>query len=85
MRSILLFITTIALVTALSGCEKKCPKPIYPRLEAIEKIPYYDFYVIGGRFDHNSTKKAFKTIKALRVSEHYYFTLISDYRKEFNK
>lgn len=75
----------IVLLMALTGCEKKCPKPIYPKLEAVDKIPYYDFYVINGTLDHNSTKKAFKTIKALRVSEHYYYTLISDYKKEFMK
>lgn len=74
----------MSLVTVLTGCEKECPKPIYPTLEAVDKIPYYDFYVIGGTLDSNSTKKAFKTIKALRVSEHYYYTLISDYKKEFN-
>ena len=75
----------MSLLTALTGCEKKCPKPIYPKLEAIDKIPYYDYYVINGTMDQNSTKKAFSSIKALRVSEHYYYTLISDYRKEFNK
>lgn len=70
---------------ALTGCKKECPKPIYPKLEAVNKIPQYEFYVIGGSFDQNSTLKAFKTIKALRVSEHYYWTLISDYRDKFNK
>ncbi len=69
----------------ITGCKKECPKPIYPSLEAINKIPYYNYYVINGTMDHNSTKKAFSSIKALRVSEHYYYTLISDYRKEFNK
>lgn len=77
--------TTLS-VMATTGCsEKECPKPVYPTLEAIDKIPYYDFYVVNGSMDQNSTKKAFKTIKALRVSEHYYYNLINDYRKDFNK
>ncbi len=84
MRSTLPLVMILISLMAFTGCEKKCPKPIYPKLEAVDKIPYYDFYVINGTFDHNSTKKAFKAIKALRVSEHYYYTLISDYRKEFN-
>lgn len=85
MRSMLLLMIAALFLTALTGCEKKCPKPKYPKLDAIDKIPYYDFYVIDGAFDHNSTMQAFKTIKALRVSEHYYYSLISDYKTEFNK
>lgn len=82
----LLSVLLTVLVTAITGCsEKECPKPVYPTLEAVDKIPYYDFYVINGTLDQNSTKQAFKTIKALRVSEHYYYTLISGYRKEFNQ
>ncbi len=73
----------ITLAMGITGCEKKCPKPIYPSLEAINKIPYYNYYVINGTMDQNSTKKAFSSIKALRVSEHYYYSLIVDYRKEF--
>ncbi len=67
-----------------TACEKKCPEPIYPKLEAIDRIPKIEVTVKNGILDHNSTKKAFKMIKALRVSEHYYFTLIGDYRNEFN-
>lgn len=86
MRSILLSTMTMILAMAFTGCSgKQCPKPIYPSLEAVDKVPYYDFYITGGRMDSNSTKQAFKTIKALRVSEHYYFTLIGDYRREFVK
>ena len=83
MRSILLFTVAILSMTVFTACEKKCPEPVYPKLEAVDKVPYYDFYIIKGRFDRNSTMQAFKTIKALRVSEHYYWTLISDYRREF--
>ena len=67
------------------GCSKPCPKQEYPKIEAIDKIPYYDFYVVHGMLDRNSTIQAFKTIKALRVSEHYYYNTIMDYRKEFTK
>ena len=77
-------ITTLSLM-ALTGCEKKCPKPQYPKLEAISKIPYYSYTVVEGRMTPDSTLKAFKSIKALRVSEHYYYRLVSDYRKEFNQ
>lgn len=66
-----------------TACKEKCPKPIYPKLEAVDRVPSIKVNVNGGTLDHNSTKKAFKLIKALRVSEYYYYTLISDYRKEF--
>lgn len=81
-RSILLSVMTI-LLTAFSGCSKPCPKPVYPELEAIDKVPTIEIIIKDGTMDSNSTLKAFKTIKALRVSEHYYYTLISDYRKDF--
>ena len=69
----------------LMGCTDRnpCPKVQYPKLEAIDKIPHYDLYVIHGSLDQNSTVKAFKLIKALRVSENYYYGIISDYRNEF--
>lgn len=77
---------TILSMTALTGCsDKQCPKPIYPRLEAIDRIPKAEITVNNGILDNNNTQKAFKTIKALRVSEHYYFNLIGNYRKEFIK
>ena len=66
-----------------TACEKKCPEPIYPKLEAIKRIPKIEVTVKNGTLDHNSTKKAFKMIKALRVSEYYYYSLISDYGNEF--
>ncbi len=71
----------------LTACSqrKPCPKVVYPKLEAVSKVPRIDIIVNGGRMDSNGTKKAFKTIKALRVSEHYYYALISEYRKEFIK
>ena len=69
-----------------TGCSQRadCPKVVYPTLEAIDKIP--DFYVTvnHGILDQNGTKKAFGAIKALRVSENYYYGLISHYREEFN-
>ena len=68
----------------MTGC-KECPKPIYPELEAVDKIPRITITINNGLMDSNSTLKAFQTIKALRVSEHYYYTLISDYRDEFLK
>ena len=72
---------------ALTACSQKapCPKIVFPKLEAIGRIPKIEVTVKNGILDHNSTKKAFKTIKALRVSEHYYYSLISEYRKEFIK
>lgn len=86
MRSMLLLVMTILSLTVLTNCSKKeCPKPQYPSLHAIGRVPDIYVTVNDGILDRNSTKKAFKTIKALRVSEHYYYSLISDYRKEFVK
>lgn len=81
----LLLLIVVALLMALTGCSQRaeCPKQVYPQLHAIEKIPHVQIVVAGGRMDRNSTKKAFQTIKALRVSEHYYFTTLGDYTKEF--
>ena len=71
---------------ALTGCSgKECPKPVYPKLEAIDRIPKIEITVNNGTLDRNGTLNVFKTIKALRVSEHYYYTLISDYRGKFNQ
>lgn len=75
----------ILLLMGLNGCSEKCPKVKYPTLDAIDKIPQIKVTVNDGMLDRNSTLKTFKTIKALRVSEHYYWTLIGDYKKEFNK
>ena len=86
MTSMLLLITTMLLLMALTGCSaKKCPKQQYPELQAIDYIPKTNIVVKNGMLDSNGTLKAFKTIKALRVSEHYYYSLITDYRKEFIK
>lgn len=85
MRSILLFTVMMLSLIMFTGCEKKCPEPVYPKLEAIDRIPRISITVENGILDQNNTKKAFKTIKALRVSEHYYYRLISDYRAEFIK
>lgn len=86
MRSMLLLTIAMASMTVFTACDKKpCPKQQYPDLKAINKIPTTTLIVDNGMLDQNSTKKAFKMIKALRVSEHYYFTLISDYREEFVK
>lgn len=68
-----------------TGCNKKCPKPQYPKLDAVDRVPYYDYYVVNGALDVNSTQKAFQTIKALRVSENYYYSLIENYRTNFVK
>ena len=81
----LLSVIAILFLTILTACKEKCPKPIYPKLEAIDRIPKIQVKVKNGILDHNSTLKAFKMIKALRVSEHYYLTLIKDYREEFVK
>ena len=85
----LLFLMTLVLVMVLSGCNEEqkieCPEAIYPELKAINKVPTIEVTVKDGMMDSNSTKKAFKTIKALRVSEHYYWTIIGDYRREFLK
>ncbi len=71
-------------LTMFTACEKKCPEPIYPKLEAVDRIPRIKVTVKNGILDHNSTKNAFKTMKALRVSEYYYYTIISEYRNEFS-
>ena len=82
----LLFMILIALLMVLTGCnEKVCPKPQYPEIRTINKVPRIDIVVNNGMMDMNSTKKAFKTIRALRVSEQYYYSIISDYREEFVK
>ena len=75
------------LMVLTNGCSQKvpCPKVKYPSLEAVQKIPRINIIVEGGRMDSNSTKKAFKTIKSLRVSENYYNGLIRQYRKDFIK
>lgn len=78
--------TTILLLMVLTGCNetpKPCPKQIYPSLEAIDKIPRIKLTIKNGTMTQHSTKNAFKTIKALRVSENYYWTLIARYRKDF--
>ena len=69
----------------LNSCSQRieCPNQVYPQLEAIDKIPDFYVKVEHGSLDQNNTKKAFSLVKALRVSEHYYYTLISEYRKEF--
>lgn len=75
------------LMASITGCSQRveCPKQTYPELQPIDKIPRLNNIVIeGGRFDQNSTSKVKKTLKALRVSEHYYFTTLSDYMREFN-
>lgn len=73
------------LMLFMNGCSQKapCPPVKYPSLEAVQKIPHIRIVVSGGMMDVNSTKKAFKTIKALRVSENYYSGLINQYRKDF--
>lgn len=70
-----------------TGCSQRaeCPKVVYPKLEAIDRIPYYDYYVVDGHLDVNSTQRAFNVLRAYRVSENYYYKMISSYRKEFNQ
>lgn len=77
----------IPLLIILTNCSQRvdCPKMVYPTLEAVSKIPRVNIVVKGGMMDVNSTKKAFNTIRGLRVSEHYYYTLISNYKRNFNK
>lgn len=65
--------------------QKTCQKVVYPKLEAVDKVPQIQVKVNNGMLDRNSTIKTFKTIKALRVSEDYYYTTISEYREKFNK
>jgi len=70
--------------TLFNGCSQKVYiKPNYPKLEAIKKVPKIDIIIVDGLMDRNDTLKAFKTIKSLRVSERYYYRLISDYRERF--
>ena len=80
-------VTMILLLMAFTGCSQKveCPNVVYPELDAIDRIPKYEITVNSGILDQNNTKKAFSLIKALRISENYYYTLISDYREDFNK
>ena len=75
------------LMMAITACSQKAPcvETVYPKLEALNKVPKVSIAVKDGTIDQNGTKKAFKTIKALRVSENYYYRLIGDYRKEFLK
>lgn len=74
-------------LTVLTNCSQRaeCPKVVYPELNAINKIPSVKIVVKHGKMDRNSTKKAFKTIKALRVSEHYYYSLIQEYGEKFTE
>ena len=69
----------------LTACNKKieCKEPIYPTLSAIGKIPTIHVVVKDGKLSQESTQKAFKGIRALRVTEHYYYNLLTDYQKTF--
>ena len=71
----------------LTNCSQRvpCPETVYPKLQAIDKIPPVYITVNDGTISSGDTKKAFNTIKALRVSENYYWSLIGDYKKGFNK
>lgn len=80
--------TMALLLMGFTGCSEKakpCPKQEYPKLNAINKVPSMNIVIKHGLMDRNSTVNAFKVIKALRVSEHYYYGLIADYTKEFTK
>jgi len=74
-------------MVTIQGCSQKkpCIEPKYPRLEAVNKIPRINITVKDGVIAQNHTKKTLNTLKALRVSENYYWTLIGNYRKEFIK
>jgi hypothetical protein len=71
----------------LTGCSQRaeCPKIVYPKLVAIDKVPKIDFSVHNGQIDANDTRDVYNGIKALRVSEYYYWKQIVDYREKFNK
>ena len=73
-------------ILLFTGCKEEpapCPKQLYPTLEAIDKLPRYTLTVRDGSLDAENTKKAFKLLKAHRVSENYYYELLARYRKEF--
>lgn len=73
------------LVMGITACNKKeCPAPKYPELVAINKVPHTRVPITNGVFKPKDTRRVLNTIKALRVSEHYYWTLITNYREEFN-
>ena len=73
-------------ILLFTGCKEEpapCPKQLYPTLEAIDKLPRYTLTVRDGSLDSDNTKKAFKLLKAHRVSENYYSNLLRRYREEF--
>ena len=80
-----MMIPLLSIILTSCSQRKPCPKVIYPTLEAVSKVPRIEVVVKDGMMDRNSTKKAFYTLKALRVSEYYYWGLISEYREEFLK
>lgn len=71
---------------ALTGCsgDKECPAPKYPVLKAIDKIPSCEVVVKNGAIIPDSVPCVKRTTKALRVSEHYYYTTLADYSSEFH-
>ena len=85
MQRIILMILIFALMMVFTACSEKkiYISPKYPKLEAIQKIPKVDIVILDGIMDRNDTLKVFKTIKALRVSEEYYYRLLGDYRGRF--
>ena len=85
MKLTTLLIIAILLLMVITGCNEKieCPRVKYPNIEALDKVPYYDFYVVNGSFNESNTTHVIKTIRALRISENYYYTTIENYRKNF--
>lgn len=70
---------------AFTACSKRveCPKQVYPVLIAIDKIPIAKITVKNNSLDSKNTITAFNAIRSLRVSENYYYGLITDYQKTF--
>jgi hypothetical protein len=69
---------------AFTGCsQKRCPKPIYPTLKAISKIPQISIEVKDGQIIGEHTLKVFNTVKALRRSEEYYNNLVVTYTEKY--
>ena len=75
----------VALVMGITACSQRAPcVPCnYPKFQKIDKIPSSKVEVKKGIILPQYTKQVFNTIKALRISEHYYWTLITNYEKEF--
>lgn len=84
MKRLTLLLTVLMSSQVLSGCKEQpqlqCPKPNLPLIVPIDKIHKQALaFEPDGSMKTDSAQTAYRQLRAYSISEHYYFTTLTDY------